>query len=99
MTKKQKTRYSLIALAVLVALLVVANLVFDSYQLRILNLSGIYVVLALGLNLINGFTGLDLAWTGDDAERSEAWSVRHGVGKVESRATTEARLVNPGAPS
>jgi branched-chain amino acid transport system permease protein len=58
MTKKQKTRYSLIALAVLVALLVVANLVFDSYQLRILNLSGIYVVLALGLNLINGFTGL-----------------------------------------
>ncbi len=30
----------------------------DSYMIRILNLCGIYVVLALGLNLINGFAGL-----------------------------------------
>ncbi len=32
--------------------------IFDSYQMRIFNLCGIYVVLGLSLNLINGFTGL-----------------------------------------
>lgn len=30
----------------------------DSYQIRILNLCAIYVVLALSMNLVNGFTGL-----------------------------------------
>ncbi len=34
------------------------NKTFDNYQLRILNLAGIYIILALSMNLINGFTGL-----------------------------------------
>ena len=48
----------LIVLGVAIAILVVLNLVLTKYQLRILNLAGIYVVLGLSLNLINGFTGL-----------------------------------------
>ncbi len=39
-------------------LLVVLNLTMDSYKIRIINLSLIYVILGLSLNLINGFTGL-----------------------------------------
>ncbi len=34
------------------------TLIFDSYQLRIVNLCGIYITLGLSLNLIYGFTGL-----------------------------------------
>ena len=30
----------------------------DAYQIRILNLCGIYIILGLSMNLINGFTGL-----------------------------------------
>src|SRR5512147_2339846 len=38
--------------------LAVADRTFDAFTLRVLNLCGIYVVLALSLNLVNGFTGL-----------------------------------------
>ena len=41
-----------------VALLVLFNFIFDSYMLRIVNLCGIYITLALSLNLIYGFTGM-----------------------------------------
>lgn len=57
MKNKQTTKIIIIILIVLVVLLVL-NLTLDNYQLRIVNLSGIYVILALSMNLINGFTGL-----------------------------------------
>ncbi|HEX8908262.1 MAG TPA: branched-chain amino acid ABC transporter permease [Anaeromyxobacteraceae bacterium] len=50
--------YSLAAAAAFVAFLFVADTWFDSFTLRVLNLCAIYVVLALSLNLVNGFTGL-----------------------------------------
>ncbi|GEJ56479.1 branched-chain amino acid ABC transporter permease [Anaeromyxobacter diazotrophicus] len=50
--------YSLAAGAVLAAFLFVADTWFDAFTLRVLNLCAIYVVLALSLNLVNGFTGL-----------------------------------------
>lgn len=48
----------------IIALIIIAGLLFfmgstmDSYKIRVLNLCAIYIVLSLGLNLINGFTGL-----------------------------------------
>jgi len=38
--------------------LVVAELYLDAFTIRVLDLCAIYVVLALSLNLVNGFTGL-----------------------------------------
>jgi len=57
---KLKRNHLLTAAAVvaLVAFLFVVDLVFDSYTKRIVNLCAVYVVLALSLNLLNGFTGL-----------------------------------------
>jgi branched-chain amino acid transport system permease protein len=55
--KKHKLLTALSVLA-LIGLLGVFNLNFDSYRLRILNLCGVYIVLGLSMNLINGFTGL-----------------------------------------
>jgi branched-chain amino acid transport system permease protein len=49
---------SLGAVAALAALLAVADLALDAFSVRVLNLCAIYVVLALSLNLVNGFTGL-----------------------------------------
>lgn len=56
--KKKKNILTLIAIILLIGLLVILDLTFDSYKMRILRLCGIYTVLALSLNLINGFTGL-----------------------------------------
>ncbi|MDO4754376.1 MAG: branched-chain amino acid ABC transporter permease, partial [Bacillota bacterium] len=47
---------ALIIIAVIA--LFVLNQVLDSYQSKIINLCGIYIVLALSLNLVNGDTGL-----------------------------------------
>jgi branched-chain amino acid transport system permease protein len=49
---------TLISLVVLFLLVGVADKTLDSYKIRILNLCAIYVILALSMNLINGFTGL-----------------------------------------
>ncbi len=49
---------SLGAAALFVAFLGVADSFFDAFSLRVMNLCAIYVVLALSLNLVNGFTGL-----------------------------------------
>ena len=49
---------TLIALIVFIGFLWASNRIFDPYSMRIFNLAGIYVTLGLGLNLINGFTGL-----------------------------------------
>ncbi len=39
-------------------ILLLINTFMDAYVVRIINLCGIYVILALSMNLINGFTGL-----------------------------------------
>jgi branched-chain amino acid transport system permease protein len=44
--------------ALVIAFIFLANGTFGSFTLRIFNLCGIYIILALSLNLINGFTGL-----------------------------------------
>jgi len=54
----KKNRLSIGAIIFFIAVLAVLNMVLDSYQMRIFNLCGIYVILALSLNLINGFVGL-----------------------------------------
>src|SRR6056297_131711 len=54
----KKNILTLIALVLFIGFLTIADRIFDSYQMRIINLAGIYVTLGLGLNLINGFTGL-----------------------------------------
>ncbi len=46
------------AIALGIGLLILFNYIFDSYQLRILNMCAIYITLGLSLNLIYGFTGL-----------------------------------------
>jgi len=55
---KRDTIMTLGALAVAVLLLGLADRTLGNYAMRILNLSAIYIVLALSLNLVNGFTGL-----------------------------------------
>ncbi len=56
MKKENKIRIGLIILVI--SILTILNFTLGNYQLRILNLAGIYVVLGLSLNLINGFAGL-----------------------------------------
>ena len=50
--------YSVAAVLAFAGFLVVADLTFDAFTIRVLDLCAIYVVLALSLNLVNGFTGL-----------------------------------------
>lgn len=56
----QRTRLILtgVALVLAVAGLFLVQNFFDDYKIRILNLAAVYVILGLGLNLINGFTGM-----------------------------------------
>lgn len=50
---------NLLGIIIFVIILVLINLLpIDNYYRKIINLSFIYIVLALSLNLINGFTGL-----------------------------------------
>src|SRR3989339_207742 len=58
MKLNKNSRYSLMALALFSVFLVVADSFFDAFTLRVINLSAIYIILALSLNLLNGFTGL-----------------------------------------
>ena len=60
MEKEKSTRIilSISSCIAAICLLVLFNFIFDSYQLRIVNLCGIYITLALSLNLIYGFTGM-----------------------------------------
>ncbi|MDR1252503.1 MAG: branched-chain amino acid ABC transporter permease [Treponema sp.] len=55
---RQKRIWTIVSLALIVVFVVIADLSFSSFSLRIFNLCGIYIILALSLNLINGFTGL-----------------------------------------
>lgn len=56
--KENKVLKYILMIVLSIVLLIVLNLVLDSYMVRILNLSLIYVILGLSMNLINGFTGL-----------------------------------------
>ncbi|MDR2094564.1 MAG: branched-chain amino acid ABC transporter permease [Treponema sp.] len=56
--KKKKRILNIAGGVLIIAFIILANGVFGSFSLRIFNLCGIYIILALSLNLINGFTGL-----------------------------------------
>jgi branched-chain amino acid transport system permease protein len=58
LTKKQKNIYSLIGVIAIAAFIFIADKTFGPYPLRIFNLCAVYIVLALSLNLTNGFTGM-----------------------------------------
>lgn len=55
---KRDTILTIGALAVFVLFLTFADATLGRFTIRILNLSAIYIILALSLNLLNGFTGL-----------------------------------------
>jgi branched-chain amino acid transport system permease protein len=59
--KKEKDYFlfflKIIAILIVVIFVFIAQRNFDAYVIRILNLCGIYVILGVSLNLINGFTG------------------------------------------
>ena len=56
--KMRNTILTILSIILLAAFLWIAGRQLDSYKIRILNLCAIYAILALSLNLINGFTGL-----------------------------------------
>ncbi|MDR3161091.1 MAG: branched-chain amino acid ABC transporter permease, partial [Spirochaetaceae bacterium] len=58
LNKNQNAALSIIAMIVLLGFVFLANTFFQAFYLRIFNLCGIYIILALSLNLVNGFTGL-----------------------------------------
>lgn len=55
---KRNHLYTIIGVAVAIAFVIFADVSFDAFVLRVFNLCAIYIVLAISLNLINGFTGL-----------------------------------------
>ena len=56
--KKRNTIMTAVAVAAFAGLLYLADKHLGSFAMRILNLSAIYIVLSLSLNLVNGFTGM-----------------------------------------
>ncbi|MDR2659454.1 MAG: branched-chain amino acid ABC transporter permease [Spirochaetaceae bacterium] len=58
MDKNKTLKLTIAAIIFFLAFIAIANAVFSPFTLRIINLSGIYIILALSLNLLNGFTGL-----------------------------------------
>jgi branched-chain amino acid transport system permease protein len=56
--KKNRLVPNIIACAVILIFIVFADKVLPALNLRIFNLCGIYIILALSMNLLNGFTGL-----------------------------------------
>ena len=54
----KKNLYTGISLILFIIFIYWADNNLDPYKMRILILCGIYVILALSLNLVNGFTGL-----------------------------------------
>ncbi|PKM95226.1 MAG: branched-chain amino acid ABC transporter permease [Firmicutes bacterium HGW-Firmicutes-1] len=56
--RDRKKFLTIILLIVTIAAIVIANFTLDPYKLKIFSLCGIYVILGLSMNLINGFTGL-----------------------------------------
>jgi branched-chain amino acid transport system permease protein len=58
LNRKQNITLNITALIILAVFVVLANTFFQAFYLRIFNLCGIYIILSLSLNLVNGFTGL-----------------------------------------
>jgi branched-chain amino acid transport system permease protein len=58
LNRKQLITLNSIAVIALLVFVVLANTFFQAFHLRIFNLCGIYIILSLSLNLVNGFTGL-----------------------------------------
>ncbi len=58
MKRNSKRLLPILTILIVFAILLFFNATFDNYKMRILNLAGIYIILALSMNLINGFTGL-----------------------------------------
>jgi branched-chain amino acid transport system permease protein len=58
MNKQLKLALSITSCLILVALVFVADRFFGHFNLRVFNLCAIYIILALSMNLLNGFTGL-----------------------------------------
>lgn len=56
--KKVKVIQSLITIAVVIILLFIINKFLSPFPARIFNMGGIYIILAVSMNLINGFVGL-----------------------------------------
>lgn len=56
--KRLQLIFSLAGAALLVLFILLSGTFLGSYEQRIFNLCGIYIILALSLNLVNGFTGL-----------------------------------------
>lgn len=54
---KKKIISSLLVIVAVIICLIIAQKTLDSFSLRILNLSGVYIIFAVSMNLINGFTG------------------------------------------
>ena len=58
LTAKRKNTFTIFAIAIWFSFIFIAHNFLPPFQLRIFNLSAIYIILALSLNLVNGFTGL-----------------------------------------
>ena len=58
LAEKPKTVYTLVFVVVIAACIAISDKFLGAFHLRIFNLCAIYIVLALSLNLVNGFTGL-----------------------------------------
>ncbi len=55
--KKDYLLLKIVTILIVILFIFIAQRSFDTYVIRILNLCGIYVILGVSLNLINGFTG------------------------------------------
>ena len=58
MTQQKKKIFTIVSCIVLALFIVIADKFFDRFSLRVFNLCAIYIILALSLNLLNGFTGI-----------------------------------------
>ena len=58
LSRKQKNIFTLISIALFMVFVYFAGNILAPYPLRIFNLCAVYIILALSLNLVNGFTGL-----------------------------------------
>jgi branched-chain amino acid transport system permease protein len=58
MTKQLKLALTIVSCIFAIAFIFVADTFFGNFNLRVFNICAIYIVLALSMNLLNGFTGL-----------------------------------------
>lgn len=56
--RDRKNQMTIVFVILIIIAIAICNATLDSYKIKILTLCGIYIILGLSLNLINGFTGL-----------------------------------------